>query len=250
MWSLLRTRRWIGFTALVAGAIIGFGILSSWQWQRADEQRTDRVALQASLDAAPAPFADLEPIQEGDAWRPVEATGRYSTTDQVLVRKRPLDGRNGFWVLARLDTADGPVWVNRGWLVASGDALATPAIPAPPPGDVTVVGFTRTLEPDGDLTGMPAGQVPSPTAAVLPGAQGGYLQAASSTPAETELVRVPVPTIDEGRNISYAVQWLIFATVAVAGWLVFLRREAREDEERAAAEARGAGDQESTWISG
>lgn len=250
MMSLLRTRRWIGFTAIVVGAIIGFGVLSMWQWQRADEQRGIRVALQASLDAAPAPFAELSPIEPEDAWRPVEVTGRYSTTDQVLVRKRPLDGRNGFWVMARMETTDGPVWVNRGWLVAAGDALATPSIPAPPAGDVTVVGFTRVLEPDRDLTGMPAGQVPAPASDVLPGALGGYVQAAASTPADPELVRVPVPTVDEGRNISYAVQWLLFAAVAIGGWLVFLRREAREDAEQAGTSAATRPEPESTWISG
>ena len=68
---------------------------------------------------------------------------------------------------------------------------------------------------------------------VLPerGGFDGYVQLASSEPAETELVAVPRETVDEGRNVSYAMQWLLFATVAVVGWFVFLRREAREDSE-------------------
>jgi cytochrome oxidase assembly protein ShyY1 len=41
------------------------------------------------------------------------------------------------------------------------------------------------------------------------------------------LVIVPLPQIDEGQNISYAVQWILFALVAMVGWFVFLRREAR-----------------------
>ena len=40
---------------------------------------------------------------------------------------------------------------------------------------------------------------------------------------------LPVPTIDEGQNISYAVQWLLFAAVAMGGWFFFLRREAIEE---------------------
>lgn len=48
-----------------------------------------------------------------------------------------------------------------------------------------------------------------------------------------------MPEVDEGRNISYAVQWLLFAVIAVAGWFYFLRREAREDEAR----------QEAPWTS-
>lgn len=250
MRDLLRTRRWIGFTALVAGAIIGFGLLSLWQWQRADERRAERVTLQASLEAAPVPLDELTPLSPDEAWRTVAAVGRYSAEDQVLVRKRPLDGRNGFWVMARLDTATGPVWVNRGWLAATGDALATPTIPSPPSGEVRVVGYVRALEPDADPTGLPAGQVVSPSASALPGAVGGFVQASSSTPAEQALVPVPVPTIDEGRNISYAIQWLLFATVAIAGWFVFLRREAREDQAgRDAAEASEPAEAGS-WTSG
>lgn len=248
MLDLLRTRRWIGFTALVVGAIIGFGLLSMWQWHRADERRIERVALQSSLEASPVPIDDLLPLGPDDAWRTVAAVGRYSAEDQVLVRKRPLDGRNGFWVMTRLDTAAGPVWVNRGWLAATGDALATPPIPAPPTGEVTVTGYVRALEPDIDATGLPAGQVASPSASALPAAEGGFVQVASSTPAERALVPVPVPTIDEGRNISYAIQWLIFATVAIAGWFVFLRREAREDRAEQSGTAQPA--EAGTWTSG
>lgn len=250
MLDLLRTRRWIGFTALVAGAIVGFGLLSLWQWHRADERRAERVTLQASLEAAPVPVTDLLPLSPDDAWRTVAAVGRYSPDDQVLVRKRPLEGRNGFWVMARLDTAAGPVWVNRGWLAATGDALATPAIPPPPTGEVTVTGYARALEPDSDASGLPVGQVAAPSASALPGADGGFVQAASSAPAESALVPVPVPTIDEGRNISYAVQWLLFATVAIAGWFVFLRREAREDRQAQAASGTPEPAEAGSWTSG
>ena len=44
MLAALRTRRWQGFTVVVLVAIIGFGFLSRWQWQRAEEKR---VAQQA-----------------------------------------------------------------------------------------------------------------------------------------------------------------------------------------------------------
>jgi cytochrome oxidase assembly protein ShyY1 len=40
---------------------------------------------------------------------------------------------------------------------------------------------------------------------------------------------MPAPVIDETQNISYALQWLVFAAVAITGWWFFLRREARED---------------------
>jgi cytochrome oxidase assembly protein ShyY1 len=60
----------------------------------------------------------------------------------------------------------------------------------------------------------------------------GYIQLLESTPEMAGLVPVPRPTIDEGQNISYAVQWLLFAAVGIIGWFIFLRREAIEDLER------------------
>ncbi len=107
---------------------------------------------------------------------------------------------------------------------------------------MTVTGYLRPFEAaDADAnTGLPAGQVAAPAPALLPAvaaAYDGYVQLVASDPAETGLTPLPVPEIDEGRNISYAVQWLIFAGVAMGGWFFFLRREAIEDAERAVAAA-------------
>ena len=52
------------------------------------------------------------------------------------------------------------------------------------------------------------------------------VQLISVSPGQEELVIVPLPDIDESQNISYAVQWILFALVAIVGWFVFLRREA------------------------
>ncbi|MHB1166245.1 MAG: SURF1 family cytochrome oxidase biogenesis protein [Candidatus Nanopelagicales bacterium] len=239
MLSLLRTARWLGFTVLVVVVIVAFGLLSLWQWQRAEEKRADRIAFQAALAPTVIPLADLA-LDEGgldgaDVWRQVSATGEYVAGTEVLARKRPLDARNGFWALAALRQGDGQVlWVNRGWLPATGDALSSPAVPAAPAGTVAVVGYLRSFEDAGAGAndGLPDSQVAAVAPAALPAtgtAYPGYLQLAESTPREDGLVAVPLPTVDEGRNISYAIQWLIFAAVALGGWFFFLRREARED---------------------
>ena len=49
IWSLLRTRRWLGFTALVVVSIVAFGLLSPWQLQRADVKREQRIELRTHL---------------------------------------------------------------------------------------------------------------------------------------------------------------------------------------------------------
>ncbi len=248
MLGLLRTRRWLGFTVTVVLTIIAFGLLSLWQWHRADDKRAQRIELQTAIAAPPAPLGSLAlppggAITPRDEWRHVAVTGTYDPASQVLVRKRPLDARNGFWVMTALREASGRlVWINRGWLPTAGDALSTPATPPAPSGTVSVSGYLRPFE-DADAhsnDGLPAGQVYAPAPAALPGDAAefpGYVQLQESTPAQDGLVALPLPEVDESRNVSYAVQWLLFAAVAIGGWFFFLRREAKEDAERAAAGA-------------
>lgn len=239
--SLLRTRRWLGFTIVVIVSIVAFGLLSLWQWHRADEKRSQRVELQSALAAAPVPLDQIElpasGITAADEWRHVSARGRFLPATQILVRKRPLDARNGFWVMTALQLADGSVvWVNRGWEPTAGDALSTPPSPSAPDGDVTVTGYLRQFEEadPGSNEGLPVGQIAAVNQALLPIVDSpypGWIQMKDSTPPQDGLVTLPFPTVDESRNVSYAVQWLIFAFVAVGGWFFFLRREAAEDAE-------------------
>ena len=252
MLALLRTRRWLGFTAVVIGAIVAFGLLSAWQWSRAEQHRQERLALQAAAESEATPFAAIDLSQgvtAGDEWRPVVVDGTYLPGAEVVVRKRPLNAQNGFWVMSALETQEGTVvWVNRGWMPTGVDALATPVVPDPPSGPVEVTGYLRAFEqadPDRN-EGLPAGQVAAPAAVLLPdvgAVDRAYVQLISSAPEQESLVPLPLPDVDEGRNISYAVQWLLFAGVAMAGWYFFLQREAREDAMAAAGAGTEAGGQ-------
>lgn len=230
MLTLLRTRRWIAFTLLVVVAIVGFGLLSRWQWQRAEERRIEHQALDAA--AAATPISLTRAISAPSEWQTVTVAGSYVPDSTVLVRQRPLDGANGFWVMTLLNSAEGDVWVNRGWLPSIGAATAPVAAPAPPGGEVSIIGRLRWAQvaPEPVPTDLPVGQVSDADPVLLGGGQQDfYLEAVSSTPREADLTLLPAPTIDEGRNVSYAVQWVIFAAIALIGWFYFLRREAREN---------------------
>jgi cytochrome oxidase assembly protein ShyY1 len=239
MLALLRTRRWIGFTTLVVVLIAAFGFLSHWQWQRADEKRLQRLSVEHSPDGSSRPLQmnNMDTLPE---WESVSVMGSFDPLRQVLVRQRPQAGANGYWVLTPLSNDAGlTVWVNRGWMAATGPAMTTPASPQPPAGNVTVRGWWRLPETvaEASRTGLPDGMVGAVDPAVLPNTttMTGYIQLLTSTPEMTGLVPVPRPTIDEGQNISYAVQWLLFAAVGIIGWIIFLRREAIEDLARGQA---------------
>jgi cytochrome oxidase assembly protein ShyY1 len=233
MLSLLRTKRWLSFTALVLAVIIGFGFLSRWQWSRAAEKQT----LNASMVTARAesPVSASAAVSE---WTPVTATGRYDPSHEVVVRKRPQETINGFWVMTPLLTNEGTVWVNRGWMRAFGNATTYPDVPPAPTGQVTVTGMWRDWQVARTTTGLPAGMISDvdPDVLPIPTDVDGFVQLTGSVPAQSGLDAVRLPEIDTATNISYAVQWILFALVCIGGWFFFLRREAREDAGKDAPE--------------
>ncbi len=229
MLALLRTSRWLSFTALVLVAIIGFGFLSRWQFDRAEQHRQERLSIEQGQIIS-EPQTDISNSPE---FSRVTVSGSYLDVD-ILVRQRPLDGGNGYWVLTPLQPAAdvSMVWVLRGWLSASTQALDVPPIPSAPAGIVTVEGVIRLFEaPRSDVSGLPdqvVSRMSVEELAFAGEAQGTVLQLTRSNPPD-DLIPVPLPVVDEGQNISYAVQWILFALVAIGGWFVFLRREAKED---------------------
>jgi cytochrome oxidase assembly protein ShyY1 len=98
----------------------------------------------------------------------------------------------------------------------------------------------RPSEAARSTAGLPPGQVSSISTADLAHGDGfpvldGYGLLVSESPAPQAAPQVhAAPVLDDGPHLSYAVQWVLFALVAVGGWWTFLRREAEE-----AAEAGG-----------
>lgn len=187
----------------------------------------ERMAMVAAASTAPVALGAVDPKLE---FSPVRLEGRYVGESTRLVRSRPLGGGNGYWVMTFLDVGPATgVWVNRGWLAATQDASTSITPPTPPNGSVMILGHTRAFEESGPTPGdLPAGQVTRVSLNQLPPITGVVSDFwVQSTSAEDGLTNVPLPEVDEGRNISYAMQWLLFAVVAIGGWFVFLRREAR-----------------------
>ena len=233
MLALVKTRRWLSFTALVVLAIIGFGLLSRWQWDRADERRVERIAIsQAQV------LDQVDYVTDLGEFTRVRISGTFVDDKTQLVRQRPLDGGNGYWVMTPLIAQTGVdtgvlTWVLRGWLGASTIATEVPLIPPAPPGELAITGAIRYFEaPLDNVFGLPRGVIAKMSKEELNATVSNatvdnrIVQLISVSPGQEELVIVPLPDIDETQNISYAVQWILFALVAIIGWFVFLRREA------------------------
>lgn len=212
---------------LVVVAIVGFGLLSYWQWTRAEDKRAEREQLALLNERIPVALSDaMEP------WQRVEFAGNFDNTSTQLVRQRPLQGLNGFWVLTMLRTTNGSdVWINRGWTPAGYDARQLPDVPPAPTGSVRVTGSWVPYEAGGPRhPSVPSGMVSRVSIEELPqqGTIAGFVHAQQLTPAEDMFVPITPPNVSEGQNLSYAFQWLAFAIVASAGWWLMLRREARD----------------------
>ncbi len=240
--GFLLTPRWIALLAValvVASTCVRLGI---WQLDRLEQRRTLNDRIRKGLAAEPVPF---DTLTRDDAYRSVVATGTYDPEREVLWYGRSLDGRPGHHVLTPLvtttDGSRGAILVDRGWVPAD---LTSPPVEraSPPAAEVTVTGF---LIPTGDgddavIDRGPSGRPltlrrPDPAAVETPyGLWPLAMQLEEQSPAQVgDLpVQVPRPELDEGPHLSYAVQWFIFATIAVVGFVVLARREAR-DRERA-----------------
>ncbi|MGB3674621.1 MAG: SURF1 family protein [Candidatus Nanopelagicales bacterium] len=235
---MLREPRWIALLIAVPIGIVICLILSDWQWNRYEGRKSSNEVQSANMalpieDAAQAMPPGTE-VTDANQWRMITATGTYVPAGQVLVRKKPLNNTNGFWVATPLVTASGDVVVvNRGWVRADSDAKSTPVVPPPPTGTVTVEGrIEASAANQGPRPAdLPAGQVSSLDVATIGAVAGasilpGYLELTKSTPPQAPgLTTIPAPEISEGPHLSYSMQWIAFAIMFGIGVVLLARRE-------------------------
>jgi cytochrome oxidase assembly protein ShyY1 len=122
--------------------------------------------------------------------------------------------------------------VSRGWL-PTGSKQDFPDINPVPEGKLTsIVGRIVATEPELDRS-APEGQIASinPKLAtrilnIDNAVTNGYLRLASESPEmSAKLQSMPAPSINEGNNLSYAAQWIIFAIMAIWALVWRVRRD-------------------------
>jgi len=236
--DLVRARRllqpgWLGLTLVVlvfAGAC--FTLLAPWQFHRHEERQRTNEALGGSVGATPVAYESDLP-----QWRRVRLTGRYLPDAETVVRLRTVQGEPAFEVLTPLRLTDGRVvLVDRGFLRPE-RGVRVPAFPAAPPGEVTLVARMRTGETDPQrrpafrddttdghrqLYAIDTGIVAAATGLDL---EPGYVALDDGQPGV--LGALPLPQLDAGPFLSYALQWIAFGTMALLGWAYFSWRELR-----------------------
>ncbi len=219
--------RHLALLAAALGLAATFAWLGDWQLQRS---RVEADARAAQSQRAGQPATDLlsvlppaTPVTGAVVGRTVTVTGRYDPGEQLLV-----DAGDATWVLTPLlvDTPDGRARlpVVRG---ATGPGAGPADVPPAPTGTVRLTGRLEAgSAPTGLAPGADVARVDAVSPADLANVWGtplwtAYLAVTEPVPP-APLVALPEPDRGGGglelRNLSYALQWWVFAGFAVFVW--------------------------------
>lgn len=234
--------RWIVSHVLVAALVVSMILLCAWQLRRLHDRQDRNALIEANSTRPPGGAEVLEADPTANRYRVVSVRGTYEPDREVAIRNRSGDRGPGRWVVTPLRLPGGDaVLVLRGFLpIAIGDTDPPFDGVDPPSGEVDVAGWAQPTQekpaigptdpPDGVLTEMAridvarlASQIPG---RILPM----WLQARDRQSADpsADLTPVPLPELDDGPHLSYAVQWAIFTLIAFVGYPLVLRKVARQ----------------------
>ena len=238
-WRLILTPRWL----IALGLTIVFGLITTlfaqWQWDRRGQAVAEIERVENNYDRSPVAIdeilVDSALFDQEDKWRPVVVRGEYVASEEMLVRTRPRGGSVGFDVVVPFVSVSGQAYlVSRGW-VPTGESQDLPdRVPAPPVGQVEVLGRLLPGEPQIPGRGAPEGQLATINLAEAAAAsgidvhQGAYIALAGETPAVSPTpVLQDRPQLDEGPHLSYTFQWYLFGILGFIAWAYLLREDYR-----------------------
>jgi surfeit locus 1 family protein len=229
---------------LVLVVVVGCLAASLWQWDRLGQARENNERLEARLQAEPVDVASLDGLRSGELepeeleFRRVEATGTFRPEEEVLQRNQSHRQTQGLHVLTPLELTDGGVvLVRRGWVPS--DLDDPPVDQAPPPeGEVRVEGVLElsveqpgigARDPDDGLLERVFHSDVQRLDRQVDGELLPMVLRLEDVTGETgELpIVLDAPTIDEGSHLSYTLQWLSFALIALVTYVLWLRKRLR-----------------------
>lgn len=252
MWEMARTPRWIGGLVFALAVAALFALLGQWQFSRA-------VASGVVVERATETTVPLESVATPQSGVTEDAAGQMVSTQGVLVPDsfvvlsgRSNQGTSGYWVTAEFlttetgatDATSPALAVAVGWAPteeAASSAISTALVSD---GVQPITGRYLATEPPSE-DDFEAGEQNSASVAALlnqwptapASVYGGYLVSDQAV-AGLDIIDSPTPSTEvtlNWLNVFYALEWAVFAGVAVFLWFRLLR-DAHEREVEEAAE--------------
>jgi surfeit locus 1 family protein len=232
------------YAPLVVGGLVALVCLrfSVWQFGRLRERRDRNAVIEARLALPPVDFrSDVDTgvaspgTPEAGSWafRRATASGVFDFDHELVVIARSRRGVPGIHVATPLVMSGGAViLVERGW-VASPDARTVDLARLREADTAVVRGVL--LEATRLASASRRGQawprlvrtaLPEVLTGVYPDGVIDLFLRRTTLPetAPTAFRAVPLPELSDGPHLSYAIQWLAFAVIAVVGSVVLYRR--------------------------
>ena len=240
MYRFLFSKRWVVLLLVVivfAGTCVELGF---WQLRRLDQRKTLNAAISSHIHMPIAPISTV--LGQGDVssavYRRVTAAGEFDVSHEVLLSGRAVNDRPGYDALTPLRLSDGrALLVNRGFVPLT---LNKPGAPQarPPSGPVTVTGILLPSEkkgifgqsiPGGHLSTIVRIEIPRIRQQLPYDVLPAYMLLATQQPVQGGSLPQPetyTPDLSNGPHLSYAVQWFLFASIAVFGFFAIAWRTA------------------------
>ena len=229
-------KRWLNWIALVVAFSVACGFLSNWQFTRRAQKLAAIELVNRNYEASPISIdslSDSSVDMPRQTWQSLEVTGSYIPGSLTLVRNRSNDGNPGFEEVVAFRCSSGALaFVSRGWL-PTGERQDSPDFIELPSGiETRIIGKVVPYERDPKKS-APKGQVQAISRNLLDRATGltttlrsFYLRMVSESPSVgAKLEKLPPPSTDEGNNLSYAIQWILFALMAALALIWRIRRD-------------------------
>jgi surfeit locus 1 family protein len=248
MWSLARTPRWIGALLLALALAAAFAFLGHWQLDRSIQSATvvtRPTETVVPLDSVAKPQSGVSNTADGQL---ITVTGSWVANDYTTLSGRLNDGSTGYWVVGQLhttttDATGAGLAVALGW--APTKAAAASALAAMPTTTAVQTITGRYLASEGPQdddfehgaeSSMAVPALINEWKTVPSTVYGGYV--VSETPAQgLTKIDSPAPgseTTLNWLNIFYAVEWVVFAGLAVFLWFRLLKDAFERQQEEAA----------------
>jgi surfeit locus 1 family protein len=229
---------------VVASACIRLGF---WQLDRLDQRRAEINRIEARMNNPPVKVSTTV-IAPSFAYLPAYSTGEFDPQQQILLENQSLDGQPGFHLVTPLHfkAAEGGILVDRGWIPFE-DGIEGDLEQFEVRGDVEITGILipSVDQPNWSFLADPVpepGEPPLKTWRFLtidliqrqvdyPLA--GLILVVTEFPEGGSILPQPDPRIelDEGPHLGYAIQWFAFASIAIIGGGIWIRRQARRSRE-------------------